>query len=188
MKKIFFWFVGINSLIVLVLVLWVDAYGVRMPEVASADAIIVAGCRVQSDGTPSLALQARTDHAVTLYRAKYAPRIVFTGGSPDSRITEAQAAKKYAIKKYGLPASVLWVEETSSSTEENAKHTKALYPDLRTVIVVSDSYHIYRAQHVFERYFEKVDASGRVPPWDSRWQGAFREVWAIGYYMWNGRI
>jgi len=166
----------------------IDHYGQRLPVEKEADAIIVAGCRVYSNGKPSLALQYRTDHAVKLYQAGYASKIIFTGGSPDTRPTEASTARKYALAKYKIPRRDLLLEEDSKSTEQNASETAALYPDIKKVILVSDSYHIFRAERVFRKYFQDVQGSGRIPEMNVRIPGAFRELLAIPYYFIKGRI
>jgi len=44
-----------------------------------ADAIVVLGA-AQYNGRPSPVLQARLDHALKLYRAGLAPRVMLTGG------------------------------------------------------------------------------------------------------------
>lgn len=44
------------------------------------DAIVVLGCRVGRDGSPSLAMRRRVGHAVTLFNEGRAPRMVMTGG------------------------------------------------------------------------------------------------------------
>ena len=166
----------------------IDYHGQQMPAHKNSDAIIVAGCRVQSDGTPSLALQYRTDHAVHLYKEGYADKIIFTGGSPDNRVTEASAAKQYALQQYDIPGDALLIEEISTNTEENARLTAQLYPELTEIILVSDSYHLFRAERVFDNYFTKVHPSGRVPAYNVRIPGALRELIAIPYYYMQGRL
>ena len=59
----------------------------RPPEYA--DAIVVAGCLVHPDGTPTTALRQRASTAVSLWRVGHAPVILFTGGSKRGRPTEA---------------------------------------------------------------------------------------------------
>jgi len=49
------------------------------PDPRPADVILVAGA-AQYNGRPSPVLQARVDHAIALWRAGQAPRLLFTGG------------------------------------------------------------------------------------------------------------
>ena len=168
-------------------IFFLDLYGQKRPYVHGFDAIVVAGCRVKSDGSPSLALQARVRHAVSLYKEGYASQLIFTGGTPDDRPSEALAAKIYA-QSLGVDASVILLEEQSTSTEENASLAKAKYDGVNRIVLVSDSYHIYRAERVFGRYFSEVIGSGRIPAWNVRWPGAAREILALGYYFVSGRL
>ena len=166
----------------------IDQYGQQIPPHKGFDAIIVAGCRVQSNGQPSLALQYRTDHAVQLLQEGYAERIIFTGGSPDNRKTEAKSAQLYALEKYQLSEAKLLLEEESTSTEENAQLASEMYPTIENIIMVSDSYHLFRAVHVFDNYFSEVYPSGRVPRYNVRIPGALRELVAIPYYFMQGKL
>ncbi len=72
-------------------------------EQRPADAIVVMGA-AQYDGRPSPVFAARLDHAVDLYLAGVAPRLVVTGGKAEGdRTTEAATARAYAIA-HGVPA------------------------------------------------------------------------------------
>ena len=179
---------GFAATTILIIAIAIDAYGQQLPTTNGFDAIVVAGCRVKPDGTPSLALQYRTDHAVRLYQEGYANKIIFTGGSPDQRPSEAAAASAYALRKHDIPSASILVETTSKSTEENAQYASEIYPEVRRIVLVSDSYHMFRAKKVFDRYFEEVSPSGRIPAYNVRIPGTLRELIAIPYYFYKGRI
>ena len=75
----------------------------------------------QYDGRPSPIFAARLDHAVELYRAGVAPRLVVTGGKADGdRTTEAATARAYAIAR-GVPADAILVEDRSRTTLESIR-------------------------------------------------------------------
>lgn len=167
--------------------LGLDGYGHRTVEDPDYDAIVVAGCRVMPDGTPSLALQRRTAQAVALWRAGVAPRIVFTGGIGTYPPSEAQAAADHATT-LGLPPGVAVLEDRSTSTEENARFAAALLPTGARIVVVTDTYHVFRAERVFGRAFTDVRGSGSVPRWDVRTKGALREVLAVVVYGLTDRL
>ena len=178
---------GFLVVVVLGSILGLDLYGQKRPNNQSFDAIVVAGCRVKSNGEPSLALQARVRHAVALYKDGYAPKLLFTGGTPDDRPSEALAARIYA-ESLGVDPSVILLEEESTSTDENARFAKEQYAEFDKIVVVSDSYHIFRSERVFGRYFSEVVGSGRIPAWNVRWMGAAREVLALIYYSATGKL
>jgi uncharacterized SAM-binding protein YcdF (DUF218 family) len=164
-----------------------DRYGHRTVVPAGYDAIVVAGCRVLPDGTPSLALQRRTRHAVALWRAGVAPKIVFTGGVGTYPPSEARAAADHAVS-VGLPAGVAILEEQSTSTEENAQFAAALLGSDARIVVVTDTYHVFRAERVFGRVFAEVRGAGSEPAWNVRARGALREVFAVLVYGLRGRL
>jgi len=173
------WLVGAFSL---------DQYGTGEPNNKQYDAIVVLGCKVRSDGTASLALQRRTKAAVELYRKGHSEKILLTGGVGQYEPSEARAAFVYAVKDLGVPDEVFLLEERSTSTEENAKFAVEEYPHFKSVLFVSDSYHIFRAQRVLGRYFEHVEGVASQPAWNVRIYGALREVLAVVFYVVQGRI
>ena len=187
MKRLFQWIIlGVGT--VFGCAAGLDWYGQRRPSQSHYDAIIVLGCKVRSDGTPSLALQARTRKAVELYNKGYADRIVLTGGVGEYAPAESVAAMNYAVSELGMDPNVFVLEKQSTSTEENAEFAKDAIPTGDSVLVVSDSYHILRSEKVFGRYFNDVDGVGRVPIPAVRIKGAFREVAALVVYWYQGRL
>lgn len=163
-----------------------DVYGHREAE-GHYDAIVVAGCRVKPDGSPSLALQRRTRRAAELWGQGLAPTLVFTGGIGQSTTSEAKAASDYA-RSLGIPETAMILEERSTSTEENARYAAdVLDPDSR-ILVVTDTYHVFRAERVFGKFFTEARGVGSVPALDVRARGALREVLAVGSYAASGRL
>lgn len=53
----------------------------------------------------------------------------------------------------GVPNSAIVLEETSRNTEENARNARAIMQrhGWSSAIVVSDSYHVFRARHIVRR-------------------------------------
>ena len=168
-----------------------DRFGLWHPVegVGDVDLLVVAGCRVQPDGTPSECLRNRTRGAVEAWRAHPSARILFTGGIGAGPVSEAEAASRYAVG-LGLPAERILLEQRSTSTEENAQlAAEALAGEpVGRVVVVTDSYHVLRARLVFAHYFDDVDAVGVCPGPRSRLRGAVREVFAVAAYLVLGRL
>lgn len=162
-----------------------DHLGQAPPPPGPYTAIVVAGCRVHPDGSPSPALQRRAERAVELWKQGQAPVVLFTGGRTGALPSEARAAADHAIA-LGLPQRAILLEETSTSTEENARNASGLVAG--RVLVVSDAYHLWRAQRVFGRYFGAVEVAGSVGTWSARARGAAREVGAVLWYAARGRL
>lgn len=168
-----------------------DHHGRRRPPEGAHDAIIVAGCRVMPDGLPSAALERRTRHAVALYEEGRAPRLVFTGGRGAAPVAEGVAAARLALSM-GVPSEAIFVEDSSTSTEENAAFAASLLSrsglGASRVLVVSDSYHVFRVRRVFARHFAQVEAVGSAPTPYTRIKGSLREVLAVAGYAASGRL
>lgn len=164
-----------------------DHLGRRPTPVGRYDAIIVAGCRVTPEGEASVPLRARTERAVELYDLGLARRIVLTGGVGEHAPSEARAAWEIA-RELGVPARALILEERSTSTEENARFAAEQLGEVERVILVTDAYHVPRAERVFARHLPEVTGVGSLAPWSYRLKGALREVAAVGWYAVTGRL
>ena len=165
-----------------------DFYGSQRTEIGQYDAIVVLGCKVQSSGKISFGLKGRVDLAIKLFNDGHAPILLFTGGRTTSSWSEAQVAQTYAMDKYLLQAEQIRLEEHSKNTEENAIYTKELYADINRILVVTDSFHVYRGQRVFEKYFDRVDGIGWTSSFRYRTLGSLREVLAVIKYKAVGDI
>lgn len=179
----------LGGILIWLAVAWgVAAYGERSLDVDEPyDAIIVCGARVYASGRPSTALVERVKVAAALYEQGAAPIVVTTGGAAESSLSEAEAAASTAVL-LGVPQDAIVIEARSTSTEENARFA-AEQVSARRVLVVTDGYHVFRAERVFGRYFEQVRGVGSHNPY--RWprvRGAVREVAALVGYGVLGRL
>ncbi len=147
-------------MIVLALVLWVwvmfvlaiviDGYG-RVDRAQEADVIVVLGAGLRRNNEPGPALIRRTAHAARLWQEGYAPYVLCSGGNPGNRDRSEAAACAELLRQDGVPETAILQEEGSRSTEENAMYTHKLMQERgwQTAIVVSDSYHLFRARRLF---------------------------------------
>ena len=57
------------------------------------------------------------------------------------------------MMREGVPASAITLEDTSRSTEENARNARLIMVahGWQTAILVSDSYHVFRARYIVSR-------------------------------------
>ena len=99
----------VGSLSVLGLNLWVcgtvkdqiltEEQAAKLQDV---DCIIVLGCQVHSDGTPSHMLEDRLRRGVALYDLGAAPKILVSGDHGNVNYDEVDAMKHYAVD-HGVP-------------------------------------------------------------------------------------
>jgi uncharacterized SAM-binding protein YcdF (DUF218 family) len=152
-----------------------------------ADVILVLGA-AEYRGRPSPVLKARLDHALELYLQGIAPRILTTGGAGgDPIFTEGTVGRDYLISK-GVPPEVIIVEAESESTVHSTAAAGEIMRrmGLRSCVVVSDGYHIYRVKKMLE--FRGLHVYGSPRPSSSaqgtlsKWLLYYRQ--AAGYALW----
>ena len=162
----------------------------EMDEARPADVIVVLGA-AEYRGRPSPVLEARLNHALFLYLKGMAPRILTTGGAGgDPSFTEGGVARAY-LSKHGVPSEAILVENEGKSTVHSIAVAAEIMERMRikSCIVVSDGYHIYRVKKMLETQGMQVFGSPRPadrPPagWIERWlyarQAIAYELWRIG--------
>ena len=123
-------------------------------ETQQADAAIVLGCAVEN-GEPTPVFRERINHAIRLYHDGYVKYLIFTGGvGEDDDISEAMAAKKYAVDVWHVPEDCVFIEEKSHITEENLKYAREIMEEnnLESALLVSDPLHMKRAMLMAKDY------------------------------------
>ncbi|MDP9114664.1 MAG: YdcF family protein [Acidobacteriota bacterium] len=156
-------------------------------EVRPADVILVLGA-AEYRGRPSPVLEARLNHALFLYRQRWAPRILTTGGAGgDPTFTEGEVGRAY-LSSHGIPSEAILTETQGSSTVESTVAAAEIMRrlNLKSCIVVSDGYHIYRVKKMLES--QGMDVFGSPRP--SEPHDTWRERWlylrqAIAYGLWR---
>ena len=121
---------------------------------ASADVIIVLGAGLRQDGQPGWALTRRANQAADLWHEGIAPYVLCTGAQAEGFPRSEAAACRGLLIRAGLPQQAILMEESSRSTEESAIHSRAILDrlELPRVVLVSDSYHIFRANWIFRQH------------------------------------
>src|ERR1700682_734660 len=166
------------------------AHQSTVDEARPADIIVVLGA-AEYRGKPSPVLKARLDHALWLYYKGLAPRILTTGGAGgDPVYTEGGVGQSYLVSQ-GVPSEAIVVEREGESTVYSTAAAAEIMRrmGLKSCIVVSDGYHIYRVKKMLESRGIKVYGSPRSLDAPNDW----RERWlyvrqAIGYLLWRGRV
>ena len=132
-------------------------------EARSADVIIVLGA-AEYRGRPSPVLEARLNHALFLYLQGLAPLILTTGGAGgDPVYTESEVGRAY-LSRRGVPSESILVEAEGESTAHSTAAAAEMMRrrGLRSCIVVSDGYHIYRVKKMLE--FRGLEVYGSPRP------------------------
>ena len=112
------------------------------------DCILVLGCYVYPDGTPSHMLEDRLITGVDCYKAGCAPKIIMSGDHGRTNYNEVRAMKDFAIDG-SVPSSDVFMDHAGFSTYESLYRAKEVFC-ADSVIIVSQGYHLYRALYIAE--------------------------------------
>jgi uncharacterized SAM-binding protein YcdF (DUF218 family) len=156
------------------------------PAVPKVDVVIVLGAKVD---TP--ALTQRTLQGLKYYQTGNTDTLVLSGGKgPGESISEAQAMKDVItreIAKTGVKMPNIILEDQSRNTYQNIHNSKNLIPQAKSVVIVSDCFHLARSVALAKRTgFEQVYWDAPTPSYYQPWDLAFsyfREVIGIIAYM-----
>ncbi len=123
----------------------------------NSDCILVLGCRVKADGTPSDMLRDRLDTAISLYKSGASDRIIMSGDHGRAEYDEVNAMKQYAIDN-GVPSEVIFMDHAGFSTYESMYRLKNVFL-ADSAIVVTQEYHLPRAVYIAQTL--GIEATGQ---------------------------
>lgn len=111
-----------------------------------AECIVVLGCGVKSDGTPSDMLEDRLIRGIELYKAGAAAKLLMSGDHGSDEYDEVGAMKRYAIAA-GVPSEDIFMDHAGFSTYESIYRAKEIF-GVKKLIIVTQEYHLYRALYI----------------------------------------
>ncbi len=189
-KRIFRIVIKLVILIVLVDAVFVWAFpNTHLPSKdRPSDAVVVLGAAPNSP-----AIRNRADLGKKLYLEGLAETIILTGGVTSSK--DESEAKNMArfLSKNASTSLPLVLEESSTNTFENLENSQGLVPQLSSIIIVSDTYHLPRAFLIAKRlgyrdvYWASPDSSYYRPS-ELAWYYLREMVAIIAYvprFLWN---
>jgi uncharacterized SAM-binding protein YcdF (DUF218 family)/glycosyltransferase involved in cell wall biosynthesis len=164
-----------------------------------ADAIVVFAGGAGESGQAGGGYQERVKQAVDLYRAGYAPRMVFSTGFVFA-FKEGEIMKSLAVDN-GVPADAILLETQARNTYENVARSHELLAahGWRRVLLVSSPYHMRRAMLTWRQVAPDTEVIPTPVPASqfylhergpslSQMRGILQEYAAIVLYWWRGWI
>jgi uncharacterized SAM-binding protein YcdF (DUF218 family)/glycosyltransferase involved in cell wall biosynthesis len=164
-----------------------------------ADAVVVFAGGVGESGQAGGGYQERVRQAVELYRAGFAPLLVFSSGYVFA-FPEAEVMRDLA-QSQGIPAAAIILEPRARNTRENILFVGDLLRarGIRSALLVTSPYHTRRALLSWHRLLPDVTVTSTpVPvsrfyahhPWSGasleQLKGLLHEYAAIVAYWWRG--
>ncbi len=160
---------------------------VRYEPDKDKDFLIILGCGIRKDGTPTPLLAGRVDRALKFYRQQIkktgkAPVFVPSGGQgPNEVISESESMTGYLLKK-GVPAEHILQENKSRSTYENMLFSKKVIQSVNPEAKVAFSttnYHVFRSGLMARRVKMRAVGMGAKTKWYFWPNAAVREFVGI---------
>ena len=146
---------------------------VRHEPEKNQDYLIVLGCGLRKDGTPTPLLAGRIERALAFYRAQKdrtgkAPVFITSGGQgPDEAVSESAAMKAWLLER-GVPEEHILEEDRSRTTYENMQFSKELIqaakPDARMAFSTTN-YHVFRSGLMARRVKLPAEGMGAKTRW-----------------------
>ncbi len=133
--------------------IFADVLAARYVPEKNKDFLIVLGCGLKKDGTPTPLLKGRVDLALRFYleqlrdTGKEARFVVSGGQGPDETQPEA-AAMRDCLVEQGVPEKQIILEDQSADTAENMRYSKEKIDALKTdakIAFFTTNYHVFRS-------------------------------------------
>lgn len=134
------------------------------------DFVIILGCSIRKDGTPTPLLKGRCDRAIAFYRKQKeetGKELIFitSGGQGSSeRVSESASMKRYLLEQ-GIPEEQIIEEDRSTNTFENMTFSKEIIRKIDPegkVAFSTTNYHVFRSGLYARRV--KLSAIGMGAP------------------------
>lgn len=107
------------------------------------ECILVLGCAVRPDGTPSAMLAERLDRGIELYEKGAAPKLLMSGDNGQVEYNEVVPMGNYALEK-AVPSQDIFLDYAGFSTYESMYRAKEIF-QAKKILIVTQKYHLHRA-------------------------------------------
>ncbi len=146
-------------------------------KLENIDCILVLGCGVREDGSPSAMLEDRLKRSVELYGLGASTKLLMSGDHGTEGYDEVATMKRFAIDA-GIASKNVFMDHAGFSTYESIYRAKEIF-QARRVIIVTQGYHLYRALYIADRLgLEAYGVSSDLRGYRGQTMRDFREVLA----------
>lgn len=118
----------------------------KATELQDVECILVLGCSVRPDGSPSPMLAERLQRGVELYENSVAPKLLMSGDNGQVEYNEVAAMANFALEK-GVPSHDIFLDYAGFSTYESIYRAKEIF-QTKKILIVTQKYHLHRALYI----------------------------------------
>lgn len=115
----------------------------KLSRSEKADCVLVLGCGVLSDGTPTHMLYDRVSVGISAWEAGASDKLLMSGDHGRTDYNEVAAMKQQAMEA-GIDADAIFCDHAGFSTYESLYRARDIF-GVKKVIIVTQRYHLYRA-------------------------------------------
>ena len=150
-----------------------DTLAAKYEPKRDKDYIIILGCNIRKDGTPTPLLRGRVDRAIAFakkQKEETGKDLIFIpsgGQGPNEVIAESASMKQYLLEQ-GIPEEQIIEENQSANTFENMKFSKKIIydrdPDAK-IAYSTTNYHVFRSGVYARRNKMRAVGMGAKTKW-----------------------
>lgn len=139
------------------------------------DCILVLGCGVRPDGSPSNMLEDRMKRAIQLYEAGWSDVLLLSGDNRRDDYNEVGVMRAYALE-HGVPEDAIVLDHAGLCTYDSLYRAGAIF-GARRMAVVTQGFHVSRALYIGK----KLDlacwgVTSDLRPYRHEWFSRLREI------------
>ncbi len=144
-------------------------------ELRDVDCILVLGCMVKKDGTPSPMLEDRILQGVDLYLRGVSDTLLLSGDSRMASYDEVGAMKRVS-EENGVLSTAILTDGYGLSTYDSLFRAARQY-GFQKIVIVTQKYHLYRAIYIAKSFgMEAYGVASDPRPYRGQWIRDLREV------------
>lgn len=112
----------------------------------SRDAVLVFGCGIYADGSPTPMLQDRVQTGVDAYFKGAGKKLILSGDHGQKAADEVNTMRQLALAA-GVPEADIFIDAAGFSTYDSVKRSKDVF-GAESLCLVTQRYHLYRALYL----------------------------------------
>ncbi len=136
------------------------------------DCIVVLGCLVKADGSPSGMLRDRLDTALMLWNRGVSDTLLMSGDHGTKEYDEVNAMRNFAVAQ-GVPIERIFMDHAGFCTYDSIYRLKEIF-GAKKVVIVTQEYHLYRALYIAKSM--GLDAHGVISDLNSYYGQTSRDI------------
>lgn len=119
------------------------------------DCILVLGCGLKDDGTPSHMLEDRILCGVEAYKLGLSKKLLMSGDHGHYNYDEVSAMKTYALQT-DVSSEDIFLDHAGFSTYESIYRARDIF-GAKKILIVTQEYHLYRALYIASKLGVQAD-------------------------------